>query len=450
MSFDSVRAQTRADSHPSDASAQLWREASSGDHRDYPQPSRTVQPGEHVDFSTDPRTLPELALVDAAGARRFEARFDANGQLERFTDNRGETFTRDGDHFVDTNNPIRRDGVNISVNRETGTAEIVDRATGIRTELQQNGTETVDYSAVGGGRVTRRATTSHEYISIESVNRPMRMLILSRNEDGARVSQYSDGRMNSYTFNNRFDDAGHPLYDGINGQGQPIGSNFTVTADRSGNVVIRNQDRPDAPDYAVREYNNGTVVMSNSDNSVRTVTDSQGRSLQPNSEEARAAERSPILQQVPPSANIDGALLEASRNFVGSGLLTNWVALNNWFRPAVQNNGRWDFKRTGEGNNVVNREFEDYANWHYGYIGTGAGIDPTFLQERAGANQIESGTSRPEWGSPSTDGGVTGIFSGTAPYGDDPRDNEMIRRGIDDRNRDIAREQENARRVLAS
>jgi hypothetical protein len=43
------------------------------------------------------------------------------------------------------------------------------------------------------------------------------------------------------------------------------------------------------------------------------------------------------------------------------------------------------------------------------------------LLKKAGEAQIAAGTSRPEWGTPKTG----------PPYGDDPGDHELIKRGIE-------------------
>lgn len=92
-----------------------------------------------------------------------------------------------------------------------------------------------------------------------------------------------------------------------------------------------------------------------------------------------------------------------------------------WFRDQVRNGGPWDYKQFHPG-------LQDFGNYNYGYAGTAMGVSPDFLLQQAGRAQIEAGTSRPEWGSP----GPFGLFGGTPPYGDDPRDQEMIKRGISD------------------
>jgi len=107
---------------------------------------------------------------------------------------------------------------------------------------------------------------------------------------------------------------------------------------------------------------------------------------------------------------------EASKRY--AQFITNMT----WFRSQVQNRGPWDYKQYHPG-------FTDFGNYNYGYTGVAAGISPNLLRQRAGMAQIQAGTSKPEWGKP----GLFGLFGGKAPYGDDPRDQQMINRGIADR-----------------
>ncbi len=81
----------------------------------------------------------------------------------------------------------------------------------------------------------------------------------------------------------------------------------------------------------------------------------------------------------------------------------------------VTDGGPWDYK-TGPEN-------QDFGNWHYGLVGTVAGLDSPLLEWAAGLNQMGKPSSRygegnalsipPQW-----------------PYGDDPRDNGWIRKGV--------------------
>jgi hypothetical protein len=71
--------------------------------------------------------------------------------------------------------------------------------------------------------------------------------------------------------------------------------------------------------------------------------------------------------------------------------------------------------------------FEDFGNYHYGYVGINAGIPAGILLRQAGRAQIEAGTLQKGWGNP-----ANGVWGGQAPYGDDPKDYQNIQNGIFD------------------
>lgn len=60
------------------------------------------------------------------------------------------------------------------------------------------------------------------------------------------------------------------------------------------------------------------------------------------------------------------------------------------------------------------------GNILYGYVGKAFGFSDILLLRAAGFAQCHSGTSKPKWGH----------WSGSAPYGDDPNDQENIKVGM--------------------
>lgn len=127
---------------------------------------------------------------------------------------------------------------------------------------------------------------------------------------------------------------------------------------------------------------------------------------------APGTDRSPADLTATVHANGDAA---AARTWDPTNLL--------WFRDQVRNQGPWDYKQQGEG-------LQDFGNYNYGYTGSSMGVASDFLQRQAGIAQQAAGTSRPEWGSP---GSFFGLIGGSAPYGDDPRDQTMMIQGMEDR-----------------
>ena len=83
------------------------------------------------------------------------------------------------------------------------------------------------------------------------------------------------------------------------------------------------------------------------------------------------------------------------------------------FYNAVRNKGEWDYKQYGQA-------YEDFGNFNFG--ATGAAIFPAQILKRgAGWAQSKAGTSKKEWGK----------WFLSSPYGDDPRDQVQIQKGID-------------------
>ncbi len=123
----------------------------------------------------------------------------------------------------------------------------------------------------------------------------------------------------------------------------------------------------------------------------------------------------PGVPKMPPGVDLDANVAEAKKHAY-NGL---------WFKDKVRNNkeGRpdsWDYKQLGA-------EYQDFGNFNYGVTGSAVGIPGDILLKQAGKAQKAAGTSKPEWGDP----GIGGVLGGTAPYGDDPHDQEMIQSGID-------------------
>ena len=85
------------------------------------------------------------------------------------------------------------------------------------------------------------------------------------------------------------------------------------------------------------------------------------------------------------------------------------------FYNAVKSGGKWDYKTQG-------KQYEDFGNYNFGMTGRATGFSEDTLKRGAGAYQIYSGTSNPQWGWP----------WGNSPYGDDPNDQRWIGEGVKD------------------
>lgn len=120
------------------------------------------------------------------------------------------------------------------------------------------------------------------------------------------------------------------------------------------------------------------------------------------------------------------------------------------FYNHVKNGGVWDYKNrentifglVNDSKEVTTFLFEgmkmeaqDIGNHHFGVVGKAAGIGERFLLEQAGVAQIKAGTSRPEWQKYRNDtrpipGGAMPVRIPLSPYGDDPRDQDFIKKGF--------------------
>jgi len=299
---------------------------------------------------------------------------------------------------------------------------------------------------VGGGKTTSKIENGTEYLTIEGTNRPVRTLVIDKTDTGSRVREYTDSQGTTFKFTGEMEEVVDekdpsnkrmiPKYEGIDKDGNSLGRNFRVTADRSGNVVTRNEDAKNEPTYARRELNNGTIVTSGVGKESRVVTDSNNKVLANGSPEADKALESEFIQEVPPNVNLQKDVEEAKNadSYVLSG------SKFFWFHDKVKTGGDWDYKSPRSGDNVNNTQYEDYGNWHYGYIGTTTGISQSLLEQQAGVEQQKQGTSKPNWGNPSYPYGLN-PFGGSGTFGDDPHDNAMIIAGVEDRK--VAQQEEN-------
>lgn len=123
-------------------------------------------------------------------------------------------------------------------------------------------------------------------------------------------------------------------------------------------------------------------------------------------------------------ANIDANIKSASKRIADGFLSKYW-----WFYKMVKTGGLWDYKRQGP-----RGLFEDFGNFNYGATGYTLGISDEVLLRAAGDYQIKSGTSDFDYIFPlGLGGGPVMPYQFPMvlpPYGDDPKDQKMIMRGI--------------------
>jgi RHS repeat-associated protein len=119
----------------------------------------------------------------------------------------------------------------------------------------------------------------------------------------------------------------------------------------------------------------------------------------------------------PPGVDVDNNIKDAGAASFG-------LKGSSWFYDEVRNKGPWDYKQLGS-------QYQDFGNFNYGATGAAFGYSEDTLLRMAGWAQVQSGTSQPGWGvTPNKFQAYLGI-GGRAPYGDDPSDQSMIKRGIE-------------------
>jgi type VI secretion system secreted protein VgrG len=93
-------------------------------------------------------------------------------------------------------------------------------------------------------------------------------------------------------------------------------------------------------------------------------------------------------------------------------------AAPSWFNDQVAPGGAWDFASRGPA-------YAGFASFHYGLVGRAVGFPEGALLHQAGLRRRARGDAPPEWGDPGN-----GLWGGTYPYGADPREQELTRKGF--------------------
>jgi hypothetical protein len=114
----------------------------------------------------------------------------------------------------------------------------------------------------------------------------------------------------------------------------------------------------------------------------------------------------------PPGINVDIHMKLASDQWE---LHPDYAAFMIWFYYKVRNGGPWDFKQ-------IDGKYENFGNFHYGAVGTAGGLPEELLLRAAGYAQKRAKTQSKteDWSE----------WHGVSPYGDDPRDQPWILKGM--------------------
>lgn len=201
--------------------------------------------------------------------RTAQIRFDESGKAVSYIDFEGQKFNNKGDKWTSRTNLVQPEGMNVEIDGSYN-VRMKDNATGIVRTNRADGIQEVSYP--DGGKTTSKTRGNTEWITIESVNRVPRSLQLV---DGKPV-YYTDGAGNTYTKRETDAKAATFTFDKTNLNGEQQKGTYTVSADRSGNVVVRDLEKKGQSDYAKRELNNGTIITSDDKGIKRSVTTAEG------------------------------------------------------------------------------------------------------------------------------------------------------------------------------
>lgn len=245
-------------------------------------------PGSKDDFFAKKwfKLTPDADISDKFGNLTINSEFTAPD---------GEIFVRenpDSDIWFSKTNVVQSKGVKIET-EDCGLKTIItDVETG--NKVQRVGSvETTTYPSVNdnlpAGKVVRQVNGTTEWLALHDSSGTLRSMQIENN----KLVNYTDASGNTYSRTDRVTAAvpgdeysgGLPLFTRTDSQGRTFGQ-FTVTADRSGNVCVRDEsidsdgnNRHSSAAYARRERIDGTIITSDFDNTRRQVTTADGMTI---------------------------------------------------------------------------------------------------------------------------------------------------------------------------
>lgn len=123
------------------------------------------------------------------------------------------------------------------------------------------------------------------------------------------------------------------------------------------------------------------------------------------------AEDCPQVPTAPPGVKVDDNIALAGE-YKYTNIRASYILSLVAFKGLVENNGVWDYKRQGS-------QYEDFGNFNFGATAAAMGIPQWVALNGAGIYQQTRGAAAAGQGTPLV----------KAPYGDDPKDAEMIKKG---------------------
>ncbi|RTL37741.1 MAG: hypothetical protein EKK48_23955 [Candidatus Melainabacteria bacterium] len=230
----------------------------------------------------------------AANGAGSEIEFNEQNQPVRYRSFENEEFinSEPGNPqgvWKSSNNKMQREGVLLNFDSSANSVQMTDLYTKNVVVLTANGVETTTYPP-SNGQTMRKAAGNEEWITTHDANGTVRELYVIDN----KLQRYTDDQKITYTLStdtikretkNDGADSQSPLtvvpvYHAVGPNGEAIPGRFTITANRTGNVMVRNEDCPGEADCCRRVRVDGAVVTSNGDGSFRTFRSKDGVEIQ--------------------------------------------------------------------------------------------------------------------------------------------------------------------------
>lgn len=223
-----------------------------------------------------------------------EIEFNTANQPVRYRDMEGEEFVssdpgNEQGTWKSTSNRIQQVGIRLKFDSTDNSVQMTDLDTKNVVTVTAGGVETTVY-APSNGKTIRKVAGKEEWITTQDATGSVRDLYVVDN----KLQRYTDDQNVTYTLSNQSitqsskkDDTDAsssvtvvPLYRAVGPTGEEIPGRFTISANRTGNVMVRNEDSLAEPDSCRRVRVDGAVVTSNGDGSVRTFRTSSGIEIQ--------------------------------------------------------------------------------------------------------------------------------------------------------------------------
>lgn len=258
--------------------------------------------------------------LQSASGGSSEIEYNDQNQPIRYRDFSNEEYTNTEPGNADgiwksTSNLVQKDGVKISFDATTKAITLTDMTTKDVVTTTAGGIETTTYPP-SNGSTTRKVVGKEEWISTHDANGSVREMYIVDN----KLQRYTDDRNITYTLTGKNtepkrkgDDPANPLtcapiFKAVGPDGQEIPGTFTISGNRTGNVLVRNEDAKSEPECCRRTRVDGAIITSDSEGTIRKFRTAGGVEI-----ETKILDKSDAMKITQKTIrNLDGSTIEAT------------------------------------------------------------------------------------------------------------------------------------------